>query len=63
MVSVAVNKHHDYGHSYRGKYFTEAVLQFRGLAHHHHCGKPSRVQENMVMESYQGVLQLDLKAA
>jgi hypothetical protein len=36
---IAVKRHHDHSNSYKGKYFIEAALQFRGLVHCHHGGK------------------------
>ena len=38
-VSIAINRHHNHGNSYKGNYLVGvAYLKFRGLVHYHHGG-------------------------
>ena len=41
------------------KHFIGTSLQFRGLAHHSHCGKHGSMQAGMVLKRQLRVLHLD----
>ena len=59
-VSIAVNRHHDCGSSYKGKHLTWVVHSFRGSVHHCHGGKHGSMQADMVLEERR-VVHLDLQ--
>jgi hypothetical protein len=50
MVSIAVKRHHDQGHSYIRKHFGGAGLQFQSLVYYYHGGKYGGMQADMVLE-------------
>jgi hypothetical protein len=54
---------YDHGNSFKEKYLTGAVLQFRGLVHCLHFRKHSSVQADMVLERELRVLHLNVQAA
>lgn len=57
-----MQRHHDQGNSYKGKYLIGAGSEFRGLFHFHHGGKHGHVQADMGLQEQRG-LHLDSKAA
>ena len=58
-VSFAMNRHHDYGNSYKGNNLIGARLQIRGLVDYHHIRKHGGVQTNMELEKELRVLHLN----
>ena len=60
---IAVKTHHDHGNSYKGKHFTGAGLQFRGLVYYHYGRKHGGMQADMVLEEELRALHLDQQAA
>ena len=62
-VSIAVTRHHDHGHSYKGKHLIRAGLQFRVVAYYCHGRKHGSMPADLVLEKEQRVLHLDLQAA
>ena len=51
VASIAVERHHYHGNSYKGRHFIEPGLQFRGLICDGHGEKHGSVQADMVLET------------
>ena len=49
-VSIAVNRHHDQGNSYKEQHLIGAAYTFRGSVHYHHGRKHGSVQADTVLE-------------
>jgi hypothetical protein len=60
-VSIAVERHHDQGKSYKEN-IIGAGLQFQRVSHYHPSRKHGSVLADLVLEELR-VLHLDLKAA
>ena len=60
--SIAVNRPHDQGNSYKGHHLIGATLRFRSSIHYHQGGNHGSIETDMVLEELR-VLHLDCKAA